>query len=91
MSGPQSKREASKKATELMADAAASKTCLRLPKNTLEAPAAIGTKCLAEAREAGDLLKLLGFAHCPIEEFNNCMFFMSLSTYVKANPTTRTQ
>ncbi len=40
----------------------------------LEAQNASPTKRLAEAKEVGDFLKVLGFAEDPIQTFNKCMF-----------------
>jgi hypothetical protein len=49
---------------------------VRLPKGTLKAQDA---KQLTEARDAGTLTKVIGFAVNPIQCFNECMFFPSFS------------
>lgn len=90
MARRQSKRQASKQATALMTATAwkhrVSKK-LRLPEGTIIAQDAIRIKRLAEAREAGERLKVLGLADDPIKEFNKCMFFSfsprSLKAYLR--------
>ncbi|KAH7028427.1 hypothetical protein B0J12DRAFT_789803 [Macrophomina phaseolina] len=74
MTTRQSNRKASKRATALIAAMARKPRVskkLRLPKGTLKAQDASRTKRLAEAREAGDFLKALGFADDPIQCFND--------------------
>ena len=54
-----------------------------LPKGVLKAQSRHFTKRLAEARKAGEHIKVLGFADDPIKEFNTRIFFLSFSAHIE--------
>ena len=60
-----------------------SKKSPRLPEGTLTARKASHIERLANAREAKGLARIVGCSDDPIQEFNDCMFFLTFSVLVR--------